>query len=141
MVNRPSVKRRSPKRDVMRQSPGPTVLKNGCVVVSSRPRRKSKPTAAATASPKARWRSPGHDRRRTAAPVRDGVSQRHQLAPQRVEQAGQVVAARVRLVAVEERVVRVGGQAERLGLALLEADDRLQPRAEAGELGGTAGVR
>ena len=46
-------------RVVIRQSPGPMPVQNGWAVTSSRPRSKSKPTAAATASPKTCWRSRG----------------------------------------------------------------------------------
>ena len=131
----------------MRQSPGPMVLKNGCVVASSRPRAKSKPSAAAAVSPKTRWRSSGKSRlqnggvrpaRRVGQPVRQRASAprpgrrtagpgRGRARPARTRRAGRRKArSRSRRASASRR---------------FERDDALQPRPEAAEVGVLAGGR
>ena len=128
----------------MRQSPGPRLVQQGWTPRSRRPRLKSKPTRAGDPLAEVelalqRHRAAAYPGLGTPAGVGDPRRQRHQLAPQRVEQSAHDRAGDAGLVILDQRVVGLAGVAHALRLRPLELHDALEMGTEALEFRGLPG--
>ena len=131
-----SLKNRGLYRVVMRQSPGPNPEQNGCAVMSSRPAAKSNPMATAAALGEHLLPVDGELAFEHA--LVGLLRRRHDLLHERREFGGQVGEQRLqlrdggaRLVLLDQRVVRVPGEPDRVGLLPLELHDLVENRLEA----------
>ena len=128
----------------MRQSPGPRLVQQGWTPRSRRPRLKSKPTRVGDPLAEVelalqRHRAAAYPGLGTPAGVGDPRRQRHQLAPQRVEQSAHDRAGDAGLVILDQRVVGLAGVAHALRLRPLELHDALEMGTEALEFRGLPG--